>query len=200
VLFKQETLSAIAAGEVTLAFRRWRRPSVKAGGTLRTTVGVLAIDVVEVVAAESITEAEARRAGPASRAALLKDLSRRDGDVYRIAFHRVGGDPRIALREQAALDSDDLAEVLDALRRLDRASRRGAWAAEVLRLIADNPGRRAPDLAAGRGEETLHFKRAVRKLKALGLTESLSVGYRISPRGQTVLAALELERRRRKGR
>jgi hypothetical protein len=50
---------------------------------------------------------------------------------------------------------------------------------------------RAPDLAAARGEETQAFKLDVRKLKALGLTKSLLVGYRISPRGRTVLTALE---------
>jgi hypothetical protein len=43
---------------------------------------------------------------------------------------------------------------------------------------------RAPDLAASFGRETQPFKIDVRKLKALGLTESLTVGYRISPRGQ----------------
>jgi hypothetical protein len=56
----------------------------------------------------------------------------------------------------------------------------------VLKLIADRPEVRAPDLAASLGLETLVFKRDVRKLKALGLTESLTVGYRISPRGQRV--------------
>jgi hypothetical protein len=34
------------------------------------------------------------------------------------------------------------------------------------------------------GRETLPFKRDVRKLKELGLTESLEVGYRLSPRGR----------------
>jgi Mn-dependent DtxR family transcriptional regulator len=34
------------------------------------------------------------------------------------------------------------------------------------------------------------FKPWVRKLKALGLTESLKPGYRLSPRGEKVLAAL----------
>jgi hypothetical protein len=43
---------------------------------------------------------------------------------------------------------------------------------------------RAPDLAARMGRETLPFKRDVRKLKELGLTESLEVGYRLSPRGR----------------
>ncbi|WP_237726870.1 hypothetical protein [Rhodococcus jostii] len=64
-------------------------------------------------------------------------------------------------------------------------SRRGSGAASV----ADNPGRRAPDLAASLGRETEPFKRDVRKLKNLGLTHSLDVGYRISPRGVAYLAA-----------
>ena len=34
------------------------------------------------------------------------------------------------------------------------------------------------------------FKTDVRKLKELGLTESLEVGYRLSPRGEAVLRAL----------
>ncbi|HEY0402430.1 MAG TPA: hypothetical protein VGD09_10460 [Blastococcus sp.] len=58
---------------------------------------------------------------------------------------------------------------------------------EILRLIADRPGVRAPDLAASLGRETLPFKRDVRKLKELGLTHSLEVGYEISPRGRAYL-------------
>jgi ribosomal protein S19E (S16A) len=34
------------------------------------------------------------------------------------------------------------------------------------------------------------FKRRVRQLKELGLTESLEVGYRLSPRGRAVLEHL----------
>jgi hypothetical protein len=47
---------------------------------------------------------------------------------------------------------------------------------------------RAGDLADACGRERLDFKLDVRKLKALGLTESLSVGYRLSPRGAAYLA------------
>jgi hypothetical protein len=57
----------------------------------------------------------------------------------------------------------------------------------VLRLIADRPGTRAADLAAELGREKLPFKAEVRKLKELGLTESLQVGYRLSPRGRAYL-------------
>ena len=56
----------------------------------------------------------------------------------------------------------------------------GPWTYEVLQAIADNPGLRAPDIAASFGRETLPFKRDVRKLKELGLTISLEVGYELS--------------------
>ena len=47
---------------------------------------------------------------------------------------------------------------------------------------------RAGDLADELGMERLSFKTDVRKLKALGLTESLGTsGYRLSPRGQAWL-------------
>ena len=49
---------------------------------------------------------------------------------------------------------------------------------------------RAADLAPLLGRERLPFKRDVRKLKELGLTESLEVGYRLSPRGRAVLDRL----------
>ena len=58
----------------------------------------------------------------------------------------------------------------------------------MLRLIADAARASAPaDLAARLGRERLDFKTDVRKLKALGLTESLTVGYRLSPRGMAWL-------------
>jgi hypothetical protein len=59
----------------------------------------------------------------------------------------------------------------------------------VLFAIAKRPGVRAPDLAASFGRETAPFKVDVRKLKALGLTESLRVGYKLSPRGRAYLVA-----------
>jgi hypothetical protein len=61
----------------------------------------------------------------------------------------------------------------------------------VLRLIADNPGVVSTDLAPQVGMERPPFKLNVRKLKASGLTESLEIGYQVSPRGRAVLRALE---------
>jgi hypothetical protein len=174
VLFRQQQLRGIAAGSVTLAFRRWERPRVRPGTRLRTAIGVVAIDAIEPV--EEITEADARRAGFDSPAEALRPL-RREGTLFRIELHHDGPDPRVALREGEPTAED--------VARLDRM---GPWTYEVLRAIAERPGVRAPDLAASFGRETRPFKADVRKLKELGLTESLPVGYRLSPRGRRLLA------------
>jgi len=186
VLFRRDDLVAIASGEITLAFRRWRRPTVKAGGTLHTAAGLLAIESVEPIDPARISAADARRAGFADPGAARAAL-RGEGQTYRIAFHVAGPDPRIALRADAALDADGRAAIAARLRRLDAAAQHGPWTAATLRAIADAPGVRAADLAAGLGRERLPFKADVRKLKALGLTESLETGYRLSPRGRAFL-------------
>jgi predicted transcriptional regulator len=73
---------------------------------------------------------------------------------------------------------------------MDRARPAGPWTLAVLRMIQDQPAVRAPDLAAQLGRETRPFKADVRKLKELGLTESLDIGYRLSPRGEAFLASV----------
>lgn len=184
MLFRAPILAGIAAGEITLAFRRWRRPTVRAGGTLRTPVGVLAIDAVDAVG--TVTAAEARRAGYASVEALLADLGDRDGTLYRIAFRRISDDPRVALREDATLSP----EVRDAIAaRLAALDARGPWTRATLALIAGNEGVAAADLARRLGLETPVLKRRIRRLKEVGLSESLTTGYRLSPRGRAFVAA-----------
>jgi len=191
MLFPQRFWSGLGDGSVDLAFRRWRRAGVKAGGTQLTPPGVLAIDAVDVVAVGDITQKDARRAGYRDRAELLAELDRHpEGTLIRIAFHYAGADPRLALRQGAEVADDELARIRARLARLDRASRRGPWTETVLRLIAARPAVRAADLAASLGRETQPFKTDVRKLKQLGLTESLEVGYRLSPRGEAVLGRL----------
>jgi hypothetical protein len=197
MLFTRDALERIAAGEVTLAFRRWRRPTVKAGGTLRTRVGVLAIESVEEIDSDEITDADAVRAGMRDREAVLASL-RGDGRLYRIKFHLAGPDPRVALRERSDLSPTERTELDRRLARLDAASKHGPWTADVLRLIADRPETRAADLAAAVGREKTPFKTDVRKLKELGLTESLDVGYRLSPRGRAYLGGTRSRGRRRR--
>ena len=183
MLFSRPALDGIAAGKVTVAFRRWRRPTVKTGGTLRSRVGVLAIDSVKPIAEDRITRADARRAGFEDVEAVRASLAP-EGQLYRVAFRLAGPDPRIALRERAELSPDERADLQRRLEAMDRRSSRGPWTAATLEAIAENPGLRAIDLAEQFGLEKLPFKTDVRKLKELGLTESLPVGYRLSPRGE----------------
>jgi hypothetical protein len=178
MLFRRSDLDGIAAGEITLAFRRWDRPRVKPGGSQRTPIGVVAFDAV--ARAGRVSNRDARRAGYASADALLAAFGDRPGDLYRVELRLAGPDPRVALRERLPA-GDELAAIHARLERM------GEWTYEYLRTIAERPGVRAPDLAASYGRETKPFKLDVRKLKELGLTESLPVGYRLSPRGTAVL-------------
>jgi hypothetical protein len=183
VLFKQAILAQVRTGDVSVAFRRWTKPSVKTGGYLVTSIGRLAIDDVRPVAEAQVTEAEARRAGEASRADLMASLAKGRGALYRIAFHLEGPDPRIALRGNDDLSAADRAMLAKRLARMDGQA---PWTQRFMDLIAAHPGRRAGDLAPMAGLETLAFKVRVRRLKALGLTISLEVGYRLSPRGEAL--------------
>jgi predicted transcriptional regulator len=100
-----------------------------------------------------------------------------DGPITVVHLHRVHErDPRDVL--SADVDIEDV----EGLRRKVAPYR------EHLRLIAENPGVRAPDLAARMALDVPTFKRQVRRLKELGLTHSLRVGYRLSPRGEAFLA------------
>jgi hypothetical protein len=189
MLLKQATLEGIRSGAISIAFRRWRRPTVKAGGTLLTAIGQLAIEAVDVVDPGKITSAEVTAAGFLDRATLLRELSKRPGgELYRVRLSLAGADPRLALRRTIAKgpERDEL------LRRMERmASRQGAGRpTEVLALIKKRPGVRAGDLARDVGMPRDLFKRRVRSLKELGLTESLEVGYRLSPRGTAILRYL----------
>lgn len=190
MLFKQALLDGIVAGTITVAFRRWQRPTVKPGGTLHTAAGLLQINSVEVIDELQITLRSAKQAGFDSVTTLLESLGDRGGLLYRITFTRAGDDPRIALREYDHLTDDDLKELQSRLDRLDAHSSIGPWTIQVLRLIEQHPELRAVELAARCGFEKEWLKLNIRKLKNLGLTQSLEVGYRLSPRGTTFLKTI----------
>ena len=183
MLFRQEVLQGIAEGRVTIAFRRWRRKPPAEGSTLRSPVGVLRLDRVTVIDEGDITADDVRRTG------LTVDELRAsiagEGTLLRIEIRLAGADPRIALREQLP-DRGGVDAFVAKLDRFDAASR-SPWTTGYLRLIAEQPGVVSHVLARQVEAEQLPFKRRVRQLKELGLTESLEVGYRLSPRGRAVL-------------
>ena len=160
MLFKATAWPGIADGSVTLTFRQWKRPQAVAGHRYRTPVGM--IEVTGVREVETVSDEDLARAD-------FPDL-RGDAPWTRVEFRFVGDDPRTALQQDTDVEWRDLGP-LDA----------------ILRLVAERPGVRAGDLAASMGRERLPFKADVRKLKALGLTESRPVGYRLSPRGEAFL-------------
>jgi hypothetical protein len=182
VLFKERFWPGLRDGSLTVAYRRWKRPSVRAGGTLLSPGGLLAINSVELIDVGEIDDAAARAAGYRDRKELLGNL-RGDGEVYRVRFQRIGDDPRIAMRQRTELTPQESTAITKMFGRND-------WAVAYLRLIAESPGTVSTELAARVGTDRLVFKQRVRRLKSLGLTESLEVGYRLSPRGEAVLTGL----------
>ena len=189
MLIRVATLERIRAGDVTVQFRRWTRPRVKPGTIMHTAVGQVAVEAVSPCAQADLSEADARAAGAADLSSLRADLSGRSGDLYRIELRWVGEDPRITLRETPPTPE----ELADLLARLDRwdSGKRGPWTHAFLVAIRARPETRAAELAEDVGWERDPFKTHVRKLKNLGLTESLEIGYRLSARGRAVLEALE---------
>lgn len=188
MLFRTKDLEAIFAGQCTLAFRRWKKPTVRPGGTLRTQLGMVGIDSVETIEPDEVTDDEARAAGYRDRAGVIAMFEAQQGTCYRIRLHPAGPDPRYALRE-AEPDAVELEMLALRLLKLDKAAA-APWTKQALQLIDAHPGVVSTTLAESAGMERAEFKLNIRKLKALGLTISLEVGYRLSPRGVALLATL----------
>jgi hypothetical protein len=109
--------------------------------------------------------------------------------IFRVRLSWVGEDPRVELRT-AVPEAGELAEVNAAVARLDAGRRSGPWTRQILEWIRDNPGVISTELAALLRREVAPMKADIRRLKALGLTESLRIGYRLSPRGAAYLESL----------
>lgn len=193
MLFSKQFWEPIRTGDVTLTFRRWKRPQVVADRIYRSTAGRLHVTAVDVVVPDSISDTDAQRAGHDSADALRVQLRGDPADqVYRVEFRYLDEpDPRDLLAANVRLSMDDIADIAGRLARLDKASRHGAWTHRSLTIIGEHPGVRAPELAALVGQEAQSFKTNVRKLKNLGLTISLRTGYELSPRGAAYLHASE---------
>ena len=85
---------AVLAGEITVSFRLWSRPQVKAGGRYRIRGGEIEVESVDLIPFALIDEADLRRSGEDS----IESLRRRaahagpihdDTAVYRVQFHVV---------------------------------------------------------------------------------------------------------------
>ena len=172
--------------------RHWKRPQARVGG--RYNIPPFgAVEVIDVSArpARRITAEDARLSGFPSRKALLDQIGNPDSDAsVTIVDFRYMGAAAVNVPSRTAVNDGAVAGLVRRVQHMDERSARGPWAAAALRLINDLPGTRAAELAGSLGWETQPFKANVRRLKALGLTESLETGYRLSDRGRQVLEAL----------
>ena len=176
VLFPERLHEPIRSGRVTVAFRRWKRPTVSEGGTLQTPGGLLHVDELTAIDETDIVARDAVAAGCRDVDEVIDALHEAEGrTLYRIRFHRIGDDPRVALRDDDLTD-DDVARIDDQLDRWDAASTSGPWTSDLLGLIAARPAEPSRVLAAEAGTDQPRLKRRIRQLKGLGLTESLDTG------------------------
>jgi hypothetical protein len=190
VQFEARLREGLRDGSITVAFRRWRRAQVVAGHRYRTGAGIVAAESVDTITPAAISLPLARDAGFATVEAAVADL-RGDPDLplYCIRFRPVADpDPRAKLAGTADLSDDDVRAISKRLARMDAASKRGPWTITVLEQIASQPAVSSALLAPELDWDRPDYKLHVRRLKELGLTISLDVGYRVSPRGAAYLA------------
>lgn len=191
MLFSKSAWAGLADGSITVTFRTWAKPQAKAGGRYRVAGMLLEATSVQQVEVGSLTEADAVAAGEATLVTLLGRLGEPEptATVWRVDLRYVGIDDRIERRTVAELTDDDIAALRTRLDRLDRSAGK-PWTRTTLQLIEKHPGVVSTALARHTGQERPAFKINVRKLKEMGLTESLDVGYRLSPRGEALLRAI----------
>src|SRR4051812_39328712 len=116
--FTKDAMPGIVDGSITVTFRAWKKVQAKVGGRHRIWGQLIEVDDVQAVSAADITDEDARRAGSTSAAAVLERLGDGAGAaIWRIDFHHVGPDDRIARRSTPAMSDDERADIR---RRLDR--------------------------------------------------------------------------------
>jgi hypothetical protein len=94
VEFSRELRDDVIAGDITVSFRLWRRPQVRAGGRYPVGPAYIEVDSVELMPFASITGADVRRCGEQDRESLRRRAAHAGpiGDdtlLYRVEFHLV---------------------------------------------------------------------------------------------------------------
>jgi hypothetical protein len=192
VLFTKDAWPGLADGSITLTVRTWTKPQAKTGGHYRVAGMLLEATDVRQVPAGELTDADAVAAGEGTLAQLLARLGDPAPDqlVWKVGLRHLGRDDRHDRREHADLTDDEVAALKTRLDRLDARSPTGPWTRTTLRLIEKYPGVVSTALARHAKQDRPAFKINVRKLKEMGLTESLDIGYRLSPRGEALLRSM----------
>jgi len=191
VLFSAAAWPGLADGSITVTFRTWSKPQAKVGGRYRVGGMLLEATAVAEVSVAALTGDDAVAAGESDLTTLLKRLGQPapDATVWRVDLRYLGIDDRIERRVIDELNDDVIAALRARLDRLDRAGGK-PWTRTTLQLIDKYPGVVSTALARHTGQDRPDFKINVRKLKEMGLTESLQIGYQLSPRGTALLRAI----------
>ena len=90
--FSRDLRDDVIAGDITVSFRLWQRPRVRAGGRYRVGPAQIEVDAVELVPFAAITPDDLRRSGEPDRETLRQRAAHAgpvadDTLLYRIEFH-----------------------------------------------------------------------------------------------------------------
>jgi hypothetical protein len=186
MLFQSRFHDGIRRGEITCTIRIWHSPRVRVGGTYQLGAGSIHVDRIQEMEFDGLTPTLARRSGFSSVVELLKVAKHGAGErIFLIDFHYVAAPAKRKTNTQV-LAAGGLEELIAKLDAMDRRAT-SPWTRQTLREIEASPGLRSTELALNLGRERVDLKTDIRKLKALGLTLSMDVGYRLSARGVQVL-------------
>jgi hypothetical protein len=94
VQFSPDLRDDVASGDITVSFRLWSRPKVRAGGRYAVGPVYIEVDSIELVPFSSVTRGDVRRSGERDRESLRERAAHAgpiDDDtlVYRVEFHVV---------------------------------------------------------------------------------------------------------------
>jgi len=94
VQFSPDLRDDVVSGDITVSFRLWRRPKVRAGRRYAVGPVYIEVDSIELVPFSSVTRGDVRRSGERDRESLRERAAHAgpiDDDtlVYRVEFHVV---------------------------------------------------------------------------------------------------------------
>jgi hypothetical protein len=92
--FSPDLREDVITGDITVSYRLWQRPWVKAGGRYAVGPAQIEVDSVELVPFSAISDADVRRSGERDREALRRRAAHAgpiedDTLLYRVEFHLV---------------------------------------------------------------------------------------------------------------
>lgn len=177
---------AIIDGEVTLVFHRAKRQTLYPGLQYSTDLALLVIDRVEAVDEDDVTESDARRAGFDSRDALLKSVSKREGQLYRITVRDDGTPEHLLLQQKGKMTEQEVLVITGVLKKLDRLAVGRPWAETLMNLISEHPEATPAQLAKHCDFDKNEIKDLARHLEYLELVKRDRVRYRLTPRGRAI--------------